>query len=238
VEGFNPYQPPAHSDVPPAPVVGAPGEPLDWDIETALSVGWDRTKQWWPVLVFGPAIIMVGNWVISFAMIELGLRGLDSLISLFLGAFFGVGLIRMFLSAVRTEEPRLEQLVGGADRMWALLATEILMGLAILAGLILLVIPGLVLACGLAMAPCICVDQKLGPIDSLKASWAMMRESKLKLVGFGLVAWVVMLVGVLALVVGMFVAIAVVYAAGAWIYLRVRGEEVPRRAADRLGQFG
>jgi hypothetical protein len=237
VEEFNPYQPPAHSDFVPPPAVGQPGEPLPWSIETALSVGWDRVKHWWPVLIFGPALVMVGQYAISFAAAQLGLVGVDSVISLILGAFFGVGILRMFLSAVRPEEPRFEQIVGGADRMWALLATQMLYAVVVVLGTILLIVPGIILGLGLCLAPYLCVEQQLGPVESLKKSWALMDGCKAQMLGFGVVAIFLVIAGALALFVGMFVANAVIYAGFAWIYLRRRGEVVPERAADRLGQF-
>jgi hypothetical protein len=233
MQGYNPYQPPVHPEVPPYAALGAPGEPLDWEIETALGVGWDRVKQWWPVLVFAPGLFAVISWVISYVCIEAGLQGLDSLISLFMGSFFGVGMIRMFLSAMRGEEPQFGQLFSGADRMFPMLGTQLLMGLAIGFGMIALIIPGIIVALGFSLAMFVCVDQKLGPIDSLKNSWAMMDGCKLKQLGFGFVCIFVAIVGLLALVVGLFVANAVIYAAMTWIYLRRRGEVVP----EKLGQL-
>lgn len=235
MQGFNPYQPPAHPDVPPPPtVLGEPGEPLIWDIETALSVGWDRVKHWWPVLILVPAMVGIVNAALSWGLQQLGIPALDLVVSLVVGSFLTVGMFRMFLSAMRTEEPQFEQILSGADRMWPMLGTQLLMILAIMLGTIAFVIPGFIIGFGLCLAPFICVDQKLGPIDSLKKSWAIMSGCKLSMLGFSLVGLVLVIVGVLALVVGVFVANAVLYAAFTWIYLRRRGEMVPDRLADRF----
>jgi uncharacterized membrane protein len=195
------------------------------------AVGWDRVKRWWPVLIFAPALVAVLNWTITYVMMELGLQGLDSLLSLFISSFFGVGMIRMFLSAMRGEEPQFGQLFSGGDRMFALLGTQLLMGLAIVFGMIALIVPGIIVALGFSLAIFVCVDQQLGPIESLKKSWAMMDGCKAKLFGFGFVCFFVLILGVLALGVGVFVANAVIYGAMAWIYLRRRGEIVPDRLA-------
>ncbi|MFV8754923.1 hypothetical protein ACNOYE_30615 [Nannocystaceae bacterium ST9] len=237
MQGFNPYQPPAHADQPPPVFAGVPGEPLDWSIETALSVGWDRVKHWWPVLVLGPVFVNVLSGAISYFMQKAGLQGIDALVSMILGVFFWVGMVRMFTSAVRCEPPSFGQIMSGADRTLPLLGTQILMILAIMAGTIALVIPGIVLALGFSLAPYLCVDQQLGPIESLKRSWELMQGCKLRMLGFGFIAMIVMIAGVLALFVGVFVASAVVYAAFTWIYLRRRGELVPERVDDRVGLY-
>jgi uncharacterized membrane protein len=88
------------------------------------------------------------------------------------------------------------------------------------------------LAFGLSMAPYLCVDQNLSAMDSLKASWEMMKGHKGSFFGFCLVAGLMCMFSILALVVGLFVAMAVTYAGIGWIYLRLRGEDVPEQLAS------
>jgi hypothetical protein len=225
-----------------APVASDDGEPLTWDIGTALSVGWDRVKLWWPVLIFGPVVVgMINNGVsLVHQQLVANLHGSLALlvdlsftgVTLVVTAFFTVGLMRAFLTAARGQEPQFGMIFSGADRMWLLLGTQILTGLAVMAGCIALLVPGIILALGLAQAQWICVDEGLPPTDAMKRSWAMMHGSKAKLFGFGFVAIFVCIAGLLALVVGVVVAIAVLYAGTAWIYLRLRGEAVP----EHVGQ--
>lgn len=54
------------------------------------------------------------------------------------------------------------------------LVTSFLIGL----GYALLIIPGIILTLGFGMAPLIVVDSDLGPIDSIKKSWTMMKGYK------------------------------------------------------------
>ena len=239
--GYNPYQPPTHQDFPnmqPGPG-GLEGEPLPWDASSALSVGWDRVKTWWPVLVFAPLVVGVISQGVSYGLMSVQ-AGMDpstaplmglvtSVVELVLGAFFGVGMLRIFISAIRGQSPSFGTLFSGGDRFLPMLGTQLLYGLAIGLGFLALIIPGIILALGLAMAPYLCVDQNMSPVDALKASWDMMKGNKVNLFGFGLLAGLMCLVSILALFVGLFVAVAVTYAAYAWIYLRLRGENVPEQ---------
>lgn len=230
---------------PPAPTPDVQyGAQRPWEVSAALAIGWDRIRRFWPVLVFAPllaGLIMQGvSYLLSMLRWELGdstggwLLGLvDATLAIALGAFFGVGLIRIFVTAVRGTKPEFSTLFTGGDRLLPLLFTQVLMGLAVTAGLILLIAPGIVLALGFCMAPFVCVDQKLGAVDSLEASWAMTMGSKTKLFGYACVALLIIIAGALALGIGMLIAFPVVYAGVAWIYLRLRGELVPRRVGER-----
>jgi uncharacterized membrane protein len=227
---FNPYEPPRADEVwqPPTPAVMA-GHPLPWAIDEALAVGWDRVKRWWPVLVLGWVGMSVATSLLAELLEALGLAMLADLISLVLSAFLSTGLTRAAMSAVRGQPPTFEQLLGGGDRIVPMLGMMIVFMFVLVAGFMVFVIPGIVLACGLSLAYFTCVDEQLGPIASLQRSWALTEGCKMQLLGFGVVSLIVLCIGVLALFIGAFVAMPVVYVAVAWIYVRRRGELVPER---------
>jgi uncharacterized membrane protein len=228
---FNPYEPPRTDEVwqPPPPTGVMAGYPLPWSIEDALAVGWDRVKRWWPVLVLGWVGVSIATSVLTEMLEAIGFPRLAELVSLVLSSFLSIGLTRASLAAVRGQAPSFEQLIGGGDRLLAMIAATVLAMLAVAAGLVVFVIPGLVIALGLAFIYFTCVDEQLGPIAALERSWKLTDGCKLQLLGFGLVSLIVLVAGVLALVLGVFVAMPVIYVATAWIYTRRRGELVPER---------
>ena len=57
----------------------------------------------------------------------------------------------------------------GAGRFLPLLGVLFLTLLAVMLGYALLIVPGIILALGLSFAQFYVVDQKMGPIDALKA---------------------------------------------------------------------
>ena len=74
-----------------------------------------------------------------------------------------------------------------------------------LAGLV----PGIIIAMGLAFVPYLVVERGLGPIDAIKESWRITKGHKWQLFLLVLALLGINLLGLLALVVGIFVAIPV-----------------------------
>ncbi|MDR1922607.1 MAG: hypothetical protein LBS31_12835 [Candidatus Adiutrix sp.] len=79
-----------------------------------------------------------------------------------------------------------ESLSGGLSRLWPLCATSLLTSLGIGLGLILLVIPGLILACAWSLTIPACVVEELGPVDSIKRSAELTKGHRLTIVGAAL----------------------------------------------------
>ena len=73
----------------------------------------------------------------------------------------------------------------------------------VILGMILLIIPGIILAFGFSMAYFVMIDKpELGIVDTLKESWKIMKGNKTKLMGLSLrfIPWAIL--GILCLVVG------------------------------------
>ena len=92
---------------------------------------------------------------------------------------------------------------------WRFVGAEILAGLIIAAGFVLLVVPGIIASVGLGFVPFLIVDRPVGPIDALKESWRITKGHKWQLFLLGLVLVALNFVGVLLLVVGVFVTIPI-----------------------------
>lgn len=234
-QGYNPYQPPQQpyaQQPPPSQVAPASGQPLPWSIGDVLSSGWAVVKEQWVVLIFAPLLAgFIGGFIGGFmegifgamdmaavgGLLDLGARTV-------VGAFFAVGTTRIFLTAARGEPAQFGTLFGGGDRFVQVLIVQILSMLCIFAGMLLLVVPGIIAALGLTLAVFFCVDQNMEPMDALKASWAAMTGHKGSYFLYGIVAVFLMIAGLLAFLVGAFVAGAVVQVGTAIIYLRLTGQ--------------
>jgi uncharacterized membrane protein len=148
-------------------------------------------------------------------------------IAIIIGTFFQVGQLRIFLTAARGGRPELGTLVSGSDRFLPLLGTTLLLSLIVLFGYVLLIIPGIILALGLGFAQFYCVDAGMGPVESLKHSWEATKGHKGKIFLFGLAAFGISLLGLLACCVGFYVATPLVWLAFAIIYVRLSGYVEP-----------
>ncbi|MEK7062854.1 MAG: YciC family protein, partial [Patescibacteria group bacterium] len=90
---------------------------------------------------------------------------------------------------------------------WKFLGVSILMPIVVIAGLILLIVPGIIWAVRFSFAPLILVDTKMGPIASMKESFTITRGNFWKFLLFWLAIAIINIVGLLLLGVGLLLTI-------------------------------
>jgi hypothetical protein len=122
---------------------------------------------------------------------------LQSIVNLVINEIVAVTLVYGAVQALRGRQvPMAECLSQGLNRLGAVLGVAILSGLGIAFGMVLLIVPGLILATMWAVAIPIAVVEKMGVTASLSRSSALTRERRWRVFGAIFVS------GLLALVVG------------------------------------
>lgn len=233
---YNPYAAPQAA--PPA-VQGAPGGqgPQPWTVGEVLSIAWDRFKQFWPVVVFSYVLsIVIGQIVggvqqvlIATGAIEPGSSaGISVQIAFFVvgqmvAAYFQVGLTRIHLEAARGQSPSFGLLFSGGDRFLALFAFTLLYGLIVGIGILLLIVPGIFFALAFAPAQFYVVDQRMGPIAAMQASWEATKGQKGDIFLLGLAGFGLGLLGLVMCLVGIFATFPLAMVAYAAMYTRISG---------------
>ena len=101
---------------------------------------------------------------------------------------------------------------------WRFLGAHILTVLAIALGFLALIVPGIILSMGLAFVPYLVVDRGLGPIEAIKESWRITKGHKWQLLLLFLALLGINLLGILALIIGIFVTVPVTMLAFAHAY--------------------
>ena len=157
---------------------------------STLLVGVDATSQGQPA--FHPAMIP--------------LKLATALISVILAA----GLSRASLNICSGKEATVGQLFGEFAKLPAIIGGSILFYLMLVVGLILLIVPGFYVALRFGFFLTAIVDRNLGPVEALKYSYRITANNGFNLLGLWLMLMLVALAGVLALLVGLVVAIPVV----------------------------
>jgi uncharacterized membrane protein len=235
---YNPYAAPTVEDPLQSQRAAGDGAPQPWEVGEVLGLGWEAVKRDWPVLVFAPFLAMVIASIPSVVLamcVQAGVVELYSteyfiayagvyIVSDSMQVFFLVGLLRIFCEAARGREPEFGTLFGGADRFLSLLGTTMLVGLAILGGLLLLIVPGVIMACGLWLAPYYCIDRGYGVFESMRASWRATHGQRGQMFLLSLASVGILLLGAVACCVGFFVAWPITYVASAIVYLRRTGQ--------------
>ena len=163
-------------------------------------------------------------------MINLGLIALVLAVIMVAGPIRG-GYDMAMLRLIRGDDSvSFRDLFAGFSKFRKLFLTFLLYSLAVVGGFILLIVPGIILLIALWPAFLLVMEDDLGPVGAIKGAWALTRGHKMKLFVLGLVAIVVMIAGILALGVGLFVAGPVVELARIGAYQEMRGAA---EASDR-----
>lgn len=156
------------------------------------------------------------------------LEFIASVIETFLNLIMGLGFSRILLDTVDNKEVKLNTLFENRSPLIILhyVVGSILIGVIIIAGLILLVIPGIYLAARLSFLTYVLLEQE--DYDFLKAistSWEMTENHVWDLVGLGLVAFLIVIAGILALGIGLIIAIPITGVMSAIAYRALQTRE-------------
>lgn len=145
-----------------------------------------------------------------------------TVIGMILSSYLGLGIWKIMIKHNRGEEVSLSDLLSISlkDFIHYIVAT-LFATLASFIGLIFLIIPGIHIALRLMFIPAFIVDKSQSFDEALKSSWNLTKGFTIKLFLWSLLAALVCLIGLLALIVGLFVAIPVISLSLAYIYLKL-----------------
>lgn len=238
----NPYAPPGQHDAGYIPPYGAQaqGAPLPWQLEEVVRHGWETVKRE-PILIVVQLIVLILPNVFSRAPdvlkalnifepnhpVLLLVTAVMAIAGALVGWFLQVGQVRLFLAATRNQPVRFEVLFSGIDRFLPFAGMAIVSSLAMGVGFLLLIVPGVILAIGFSLAKYYVIEQEKGVIESLQASWEATRGNKGDLFVFMLVYAALIIGGLCACGIGIFITMPLAEIALAAIYLRRSGEATP-----------
>jgi hypothetical protein len=236
----NPYAAPAaHSrhggPLPPG------GAPLPWDVGEVLREAWQLYRANWAPLTLGlfcASLVGMVPGQLGPVLGHLGVvdEGSDAFLGVQLATtfvgwaiqeFFAVGLTRQSLSATRTGTAQFAEIFSGGPRFLPFLVMSALKTLAIGLGLIVFVVPGVILGLGLWMSRFYLVEQGLGPLASMRASWDATEGHKGNLFLLGLAGVALTFAGLAACCIGIFVTQSLFLVASAIVYRRLSGTAAP-----------
>jgi hypothetical protein len=252
VTPYNPYAAPAA----PVPViVGVPptSDPQPWSIGEAIHLGWEAYKANWAPLTLGyffatalggipgqiaPSLALVGvlkQGTVTYWAAHVPLTIVGWLVAEFLAA----GFTRAGLIVIRNGRATIGDFFRAGDRFLPFALCSLVRTTLTAFGLLLLVVPGVVLVLGFANAPFYVIDQRLGPIEALRASWRSTDGQKGEMFLLVLAELGITLLGLFAACLGVFVAVPVMLVARAIVYTRMSGTAVATNAATpATGPYG
>jgi len=144
-----------------------------------------------------------------------------------LGLAYGVfiaGPIKMstswvFLKGVRREKIEIKDMFSVFERnYWNAVLAGLIRAIIIVLGFLMLIVPGIIFACRLAFVNYLIIDEKMEALDALKASWAMTKGHGWTIFGMALLAFLIIIAGLLVLFFGVFISAMWISASFAVLY--------------------
>ena len=140
----------------------------------------------------------------------------------FIAGPIGMSADWVFLKAVRREKVEIKDMFSVFERnYWNAVIAGLVKTIIIVIGFIMLIVPGIIFACRLAFVPYLIIDQKMEAMEALKASWAMTKGHGWTIFGMGLLAFLIVIAGLIVLIFGVIISAMWISAAFAILYYSV-----------------
>jgi len=196
-------------------------------IKEAIAFGWETFKKR-PLFIIGAFVIAIVVSGVTSSLLDPGEGApvtfttiLMSLASAVITLFVEIGLITFALRAHdAVEKVQIKDLWNPTPFIWYAIA-QFLVGVIVLVGILLLVVPGVIAMLGLMFTSYLIVDRGMGPIEAIKESWRMTKGHKGKLLLFALALIGLNILGFLALIVGLIVTVPISMLAMTHVYRKL-----------------
>ena len=205
----------------------------DFTLEEAFGFGWDRTKKFWATMILIGVITMLVSFVFGAVGGYLGeVGGMGEFVSFFIilasyviSFWLSYNSLKMILKMTDGHKVDIKELFyfgeKSANKIWNYFLANIAYVLVILVGLVLLIIPGIYFAFKYMFVPYLVLDKDMGIQDAFKKSADMTDKKIWKLIGVSFLSFGIIVVGLIALLVGVIPAIILITFASAFIYRKI-----------------
>lgn len=155
---------------------------------------------------------VTGNEDIDDALNELASQGsfLNQIVCGIVDTFLGLGIVRIGLNVVSGKPFEIAMLFSQGGKTLRAFLGEILFGLMVGVGLILLIIPGIYLALRYGQYKNAIVDKDMGLFDAFSYSARITAGNKMPLAGLFILCFLIVIAGAIALLVGLLFAVPLV----------------------------
>jgi len=194
---------------------------------SSYSIGWKVLKTAFVELLVISIVYMLLSgpistiqWKVdSFAWFLVPLVLFGIAYGIFVAGPIGYGAKWVFLKAARGERIEVRDIFIVFQRnYWNVIIANVVVGIIIGLGIVMLIVPGIIFACRLAFVPYLVVDREMDVMDALRVSWDMTRGYGGQIFLMGLLAIPVVILGLLCVGVGVIVSVMWISTAFAVMY--------------------
>ncbi|MBI5003769.1 DUF975 family protein [Candidatus Kaiserbacteria bacterium] len=184
-----------------------------FSVGTALRFGWETFKKRPWFLVGATLLVFVLSWIISAIQnAQSGVAVLGFvifLVALAMSTLIDMGFTALYLHAHDDISTVSLSDLWHPKSFWQYLVATILVSFLVIAGLILLIVPGLILVTLFAFVKLLVIDRNLGPIEAMKESVQITRGHRLDLFLLILSLIAINILGAIALLIGLLLTVPV-----------------------------
>jgi phage FluMu protein Com len=236
----NPYQSPSpYADMPAMPVGATEIRPTIIDLGDVMGRTWKIFKEDWGMCLGVVVVAFVCNFAAGFIIgfvprtilaltrsqeIFVASSVIGNLVAQAFSIWITIGRARIMLKIARGQPVSMGELFGGGPYFLPILGASILFGLMVAVGLVLLIVPGIVLALMFSQYYYLIIDRNLGVMDSLNTAKEISNGNKATLLMIGLACLGITIVALIPCGLGLIIAspyFALLYAV---IYLAMTGQ--------------
>ncbi len=190
-----------------------------FSIGEAIKFGWDKVKS--NIILFAGIIIIS---ILINAVTKNDEQPLILIFGLFLNQLISLGFVNSSLKITDNFKIKFDDFFSCYPLFLKYLIGSILYILMVYVGLILLIVPGIILAIRFQFYAYFIIDKEIGPIDALKKSFSLTNGALWQLLIFDLLLVCINIIGLLALILGLFVTIPLTSIANAFVYRKLMNQ--------------
>jgi len=187
----------------------------------SYSYGWQQMKKYFLhlflimlILVVADVPVGLGDYDFSDVLehgLDEGIALAPSMILLQIVGFiyylliypiFQYGASYLNLKAVRNQKFEVKEMFSGFNNYLNVVLAHLLVSAIVILGLVMLIVPGIILACRLAFVPYLVMDRDMDPIAAVEKSWQMTSGRSWTIFGTGILAIPIFLLGLIMVIVG------------------------------------
>jgi uncharacterized membrane protein len=190
----------------------------------AIAFGWEVTKKnFWFFLGLLIIVFLVQDIPASVAKSlhksHLYLSVAIRIVAFIINTIISIGLVKISLKLYgNSDKPRFSDLFSYHNLFFKYFFANVLFILGVCVGLMLLIVPGFILLIKCQFYGYLVVDKGMGPLESLKRSFAITRGNFWNLALFDLLVLGICSLGILAFLIGLFVALPITLMATVFVY--------------------
>jgi uncharacterized membrane protein len=155
-----------------------------------------------------------------------------SVFSLFVGYYVQLGLMRLSLNIVDGKSASVRQLFDEYSLVLRYIGASIVYGVIILAGLLLLIVPGIIWSIKYSQYGFLMLDKNLGIMESISMSGKITNGAKMELLWIGIIVGLLMFVSIIPLGLGLIATIPMSVLVGPLLYRRLMVRHEGQGTAD------